>query len=223
MSFRQTRWLLRALIGSLWLGAAAAVGWAYVAGQTEREELVVATPRAASPTASEPREAVSFERLWDRPLRRPLVDPPPPPPPKPVVVTPPEPKPKPPPKPAPKPPPPPPKPEVELVGTIIEAERPLAILVDASGRIDMKGPGQEFDLRPGGVTLKSVDDRSAVVMFRDQETTLTMADERPRSRAGKTEGKANRRRSREPRPTQPPPQPRVSPTDILKMRRGMGG
>jgi len=81
--------------------------------------------RAAGTTAVEsPRpELVAFEPYWERPLRRPLFDPPP------VVETPPA-------------PPPPPPLNLRLVGTILEPGRAVAVLANAAGKIEMKAVGQ---------------------------------------------------------------------------------
>ena len=209
MSLRQTRWLLRGLIVLLWTAAAAAIVGSLVRDESAREPLVVATAEPATLVDGSTPEVADLSAVWSRPLRGPLVDPPPPKPrPKPVapvVVAP-----KPPPAPKPKPPPPPPpKPDVTLVGTIIEADRPLAILSDATGRIDMKGPGQEFALEPPGVRLKSVDDASAVVTYRDHDTRLKLAG---------AAAKPKETRGARPRPSRSQP---TAPADILKMRRRM--
>lgn len=96
-------------------------------------------------------------------LRRPLHDPPAAPP---VVA-----------KPVPPPvTPPTPKPALQLVlvGTVIDADRRLAILADSSGKVDIKGIGESLELEPAGIWVREIDAERVSVEFHGTRSDVTL-------------------------------------------------
>ena len=192
--------------------AAGTVAWVWVeAGATPREAVALKSPARATATASDDGPEDPAGDLtgdwWSRPLRGPLVDPPP----VVAVAPPPQPPPKPmsQPQPAPRPTPKPvakPDPKLKLVGTIVEDGRPVAIAMDAEGTIDLKRPGQQFDLKPEGVTLKSVRKGAIVVSYQnaDRELTLPGVERVPQVRSKKSSRRLILRGSRRPVVSQTP-------------------
>lgn len=92
-------------------------------------------------------------------------------------------RPKPPPKPAPKPvvnrtprPAPVKKPKLDwtLTGTIIQADRSVAILTDATGKTDIRGTGEEVELTPAGILIRSIKSDKVTLDIRGNETTLRL-------------------------------------------------
>jgi len=185
MPLRQTRLLLR-LTTLLFAAATVAVVW-WVWPSVDETSPTHMTEQVGEPLAETAAETTTiatadFDALWDRPLRRPLYDPPPPPQPAPVVKRP---------KPAPRKteprPSPPPKLDMRLVGTILESGRSMAIVADAAGKIDLKGAGETLDLEPEGVRVESINAESVTVSHngREQMLKITKAGKASRSRQKK--------------------------------------
>ena len=143
MSVQRTRWLLRAGAATLLVSSIVVVAWAFQDPSAAADE--AATPVAvrrqqAQLVRSPPLE--EFAKVWRKELRRPLYDPPPPP----QEEQPKEKK----------------DPSrkknrrgnaerqggLQLVGTMVEGGRSLAIFTDASGKIDLKGVGETLELSP---------------------------------------------------------------------------
>ena len=94
------------------------------------------------------------------------------------------------PKPAPKPPPrkvvPPPvrKPQPApprkakldwtLVGTIINGDNSLAILSDATGKVDIRRVGETVELEPEGVSVQSIDAQAVTLEVAGSPSTLKL-------------------------------------------------
>ncbi|QEG02835.1 hypothetical protein Mal15_69560 [Stieleria maiorica] len=100
-------------------------------------------------------------------LLQPLYDPPKPPPPKPQ------------PKPQPvvvRNPPAPRAPRLDwtLTGTIIDADRSVAILTDASGKTDIRAAGEVVELSPAGVLVRKIDSQKVTLELRGTESTLRL-------------------------------------------------
>ena len=184
MTLRQTRWLLRGVAASCVLAAVALVAWAWDVDASSGAAVALART-VPPPEASQPSRALDpGSPTWRTTLRRPLVDPPPRP-----VEPPPVAMPKPKPKPvakrrpvvkraAPKPIAKPALPPLgfELVGTILEADRAVAIVSDASGAIDLRKPGETFELDPPGVRLDDVTATAARVRLGNRRETLVLAN-----------------------------------------------
>ncbi|WP_182866113.1 hypothetical protein [Stieleria mannarensis] len=121
-------------------------------------------------------------------LLRPLYDPPKPPPP----------------KPQPKPesvvernPPPARAPRLDwtLTGTIIDADRSVAILTDATGKTDIRAAGELVELLPAGVLVRTIDSQKVTLELRGTESTLRL---KPSFQSGGAANpdRQNRRRNR---------------------------
>ena len=185
MTLRQQRFALYLASVAVCVTAVATVGWLVTRSPGNESSLAVVertVPLAevdAGPAASPSIDPT----VWQVRLRQPLVDPPPVDP-TPVVVTP-EPVSPPTPvavtiKPAAKPKPP--KPQAPplgfvLVGTILEADRPVAIVEDAAGTVDLRKPGETFELDPGGVYLSAVGEQTASVVWNGKARTLRLDDD----------------------------------------------
>lgn len=117
---------------------------------------------------------------------RPLYDPPAPPPkpePKPVVVR--------------KQPAPPKKANLDwtLNGTIIDSDRSVAILTDASGKTDIRRAGEKVELSPPGVLVRRIDSDRVTLELRGSESTLRL-QQSFQSGGGADTDRSNRRRNR---------------------------
>jgi len=135
------------LVWGLWLPAVVeAPSWAATAPTLARQATAVSASRPA---------LEHFAAWWDRPLRPPLFDPPP------VVETPPA-------------PPPPPPLAVRLVGTILEPGRPVAILVNAAGKIEMKSIGQTAGDPAQPAEILEVHRERVVVRYAGERRELTL-------------------------------------------------
>ncbi len=190
METRRLRLILRAGAGLLGLGSLASAWWAWMYHPSDDVAVAVTSPRSSTltvETAPASRTLDDFADVWSRPYQRPLVDPPPP---APVPL----------PKPAapvrqapqPVPPPAPPDPQVQLVGTIIEQGRSIAIITDQTGKIDMKGEGETLNLSPGDIRIDRIDSQEVAVTYCGHQLTLTMQKS---SSAPKPKGK-NRQQGR---------------------------
>lgn len=89
----------------------------------------------------------SFESAWQKPLRRPLVDPPPA-----VAAEPVK----------------PPRPLIRLVGTIVDDRRPRGIFLVGLNGMELRGPGE----KAGGADVVRIDDNSAVLRLNGEEFTV---------------------------------------------------
>jgi type II secretory pathway component PulC len=96
-----------------------------------------------------------FEPLCRRPLRRPLYDPPPKAKPAPVVV-------------AQKPPPL----NVRLVGTALEPDHSMAMLLTSRGTIEMKAVGDKLDDTPDSAELTSIEQDRVTLRYHGQTVRL---------------------------------------------------
>lgn len=191
MDLNLQRRLLYIAAAALLIGGGGAVVWAI-------SDLPEWTSHAEGMVADSPRlPAVDRDAAGDRsdgvdfslPLQRTLYDPPPPPPkpkPKPVAVKQPSP-----------PPPRPPRLDWTLVGTIIDAERRVAILADASGKTDIRAAGETVELLPAGVSVRSVDSDTVILEHRGSTSTLRLKQAFQGAGAGSNENRpAARRRNR---------------------------
>lgn len=188
----QRRLLYGAASGCVFVGAVA-VAWSLgdVPGPEPASPANALRPQpgqtiAATDTAS-PATARTQVDL-SLPLQQTLYDPPPPPP-----------KPKPTPKPAvvrkPKPSPPPAlRLDWTLLGTIIESKRRVAILVDASGKTDIRAIGEKVELAPGGVLVRNIDSETVTLEHRGSRSTLRL--KRDFNGGNGQQPRAGRRRNR---------------------------
>jgi hypothetical protein len=99
---------------------------------------------------------LDFEEIAERRLLRPLFDPPPAP--LPEVV----------------PPPPPPPLEVKLLGTIVNPQRPQAILRTQQGDVVFKGIGDSIEGTSPEAVIKVISKGSIEVHRGDHRDTLTI-------------------------------------------------
>jgi type II secretory pathway component PulC len=121
------------------------------------------------------------------PLQRPLVDPPePPPPPRPSPVV----------KRPPKPPVKKTNLDWTLTGTIIDADRSVAILTDAAGKTDIRGTGEEVELSPPGVLVRSIASDAVTLEVRGRESTLRLEQSFGPDRGNDDGARQGRRRNR---------------------------
>jgi hypothetical protein len=116
-----------------------------------------------------------------------------------------------PPTPAPKPPPTPPprvesKPRLDLrlVGTIINADRSVAIVSDASGNLDVKGRGETLELSPPGITIDAIDSQAITLSYQGRQSTIEL-DRTGGTSGGTGGGDAMGRPNGN--PMEPPPNP----------------
>ena len=128
----------------------------------------------------------SNEQITGKSLRGPLYDPPPPPPPRP----------EPPPKRVETPKPPSiPRLDVTLVGTIIEADKSLAIIEDASGEFDIKGIGEPLELTPQGIVVEQIDSEQVILNYQGQKSTVMLDQTSKKKTSGGSNRNMNRRRN----------------------------
>ena len=167
MNVQRKRLLLRAAAMILLVLSGAVLVWAFqgpaaVIDQADDLALKGSAVRTAKLVGSPPLE--EFAKVWRKPLRRPLYDPPP----------------------APKEPKRKEKKDptkqrrkannraaagVQLVGTMVEDGRSLAVFMNSSGKIDLKGVGESLELAPG-MRVDRVDLTQVVVTNQGQQTTL---------------------------------------------------
>ncbi len=168
MNVTTQRRCLGMLAAGLLAGSVGAVGWSVSGIPTELEAASPSqsmTPPTEVPiptTSSPPDESFAARRL-----RQPLYDPPAP-----------APTPAPPKTPAPRvveaPPPRPPKLDVTLVGTLIESDKRLAIVADASGEFDVKGIGENLELSPLGITVEKIESERVTLRYQGRESTIEL-------------------------------------------------
>ena len=161
MHARRAKTWLRIAGGGLLASAGAALAWGLfcpLSGQeqSERGPTVKSesrdgkAQRTAMPTLAE------FEPLCRRPLRRPLYDPPPKAKPAAVVV-------------APKPPPPL---AVRLLGTAVEPDHSMAMLLTARGTIEMKAVGDKLDDMPDAAEVTKIEQDCVTLRYHGQTVRL---------------------------------------------------
>lgn len=169
MQIRHKRWLLYGASMVLWTLSAALVVWACQSPPTPpREMRPVPVRPAPSPQSSLTRSPPlqDFAPLWDRRLRRPLVDPP-------LAETNAQQK----------------APAgqnrrgrkrktaggLRLVGTMLDAERSLAVFVNGRGDIDLKGVGETLDLAPG-TRVEQIELTQVTLADGDNRTILELSE-----------------------------------------------
>lgn len=185
MDITTQRRFLTGAAGGLLVGTAAAIGWSLSGIDTPSPLSDVGQQGRVQPATPAIVKSQSFEqRMAARPLRAPLYDPPPAPVPtkeQPVPAAPPQ-----------------PQLDLTLVGTIIEENRSIAILSDASGQFDVKGIGESLELTPPGVTVESIESEQVTLQFQDGESVESVVVQLDRSlkKSGKTPRGNNRRRNR---------------------------
>ncbi len=147
MSFRRVRFSLPLITVAFGIASVAVIAWAI---RWPYDRRALATAATATPGRGDrPAEASAlplskFEPIWKLDLRRPLADTLAPAPATTPAVA------------AARTPPP----GMKLAGTIIEPERSLALLVGASGKVELKSIGDRFagaevlQIDPGAVTLQ---------------------------------------------------------------------
>ena len=161
MHARRAKTWLRIAGGGLLASAGTALAWGVfcpISEQEQSEHGPIARSgihdgknlRAAMPTLAE------FEPLCRRPLRRPLYDPPPKAKPAPVVV-------------APKPPPPL---SVRLLGTAVEPDHSMAMLLTARGTIEMKAVGDKLDDMPDAAEVTKIEQDCVTLRYHGQTVRL---------------------------------------------------
>jgi hypothetical protein len=132
----------------------AVVVWAgtttYVARSTAVGQGPVAGSAAARPDGIRELTCQDFAKLYQRPLRRPLYDPPPP---KPVVQQ-------------------PPALRVELLGTILEEANSMAIVRSEKGDVQYKGVGDAVG--PAGATANIVEIGSNSIIVEREKQRITL-------------------------------------------------
>jgi hypothetical protein len=164
MDIAAQRRCLNAIAGGLWLCTCGAAAWSLRAIDAGNPGLMSQLRQAAPPRGVEPIRSRAIEpAVLARSLRGPLYDPPPDTP-SPV------------PQPRPVPPAPPTRPDLDvtLVGTIIEAERSLAILADPSGKFDIKTVGQSLELSPAGIIVESIEAERVTLRYQGRQTTVQL-------------------------------------------------
>lgn len=170
MDLTLQRRLLYGAAGGCLLIAAATVVWSLGSlpdsQSVLRPRVAAADDKAATETNG---DAVEGDRAGvdlALPLQQTLYDPPPPP----------KAKPKPQPKPAVvrRPTPPPVRLDWTLLGTIIEPQRRVAILSDATGKTDIRAVGEKVDLKPAGVLVHQVDSEAVTLELRGSRSTLRL-------------------------------------------------
>ena len=176
MNVQKTRLLLRAVAITLLLISVAVVAWAVRSPHERIGQGGDSAParragtRKAKLVSSPPLEDLAG--VWGKELRRPLYDPPK----------------------APKKTVPSDKKEskkkrrgggngseggLRLVGTMLEDGRSLAVFMNASGEIDLKGVGETLELAPG-TRLDRIDPTEVTVSIQGRATTFRLPDTRVR-------------------------------------------
>jgi hypothetical protein len=160
MHARRAKTWLRIAAGGLLASAGAALAWGVfcpIAEQEPSEQRPMA--RSGSHDGKDHRTAMptlaQFEPLCRRPLRRPLYDPPPKTKSAPVVVA--------------KTPPPL---NVRLVGTALEPDHSMAMLLTSCGTIEMKSVGDKLDDTPDSAELTSIEQDRVTLRYHGQTVRL---------------------------------------------------
>lgn len=81
--------------------------------------------------------------------------------------------------PRPQPPPQPRTPPVarlnlRLVGTIIDADRSVAIVSDSSGKLDVKSRGETLELSPAGITIDAITSQAVTLTYQGRQSTIQL-------------------------------------------------
>lgn len=98
--------------------------------------------------------ALNFQKSWESPLRRPLFDPPPPPPPKLVEK-------------------PPPRPiAAQLLATMIEPKKSMAMIRLSTGEVVFRKLGDELGAADQGAKITAIEAGTIKVVRDQQETSL---------------------------------------------------
>jgi hypothetical protein len=87
--------------------------------------------------------------------------------------------------------------DLQLLGTIVEFDRSLAIVADATGAIDQKRIGDTLDLRPPGIVIEAIQSGEVVVSHRGKRLTFRIAADSSTSTtkpAGKSRNRNKQRR-----------------------------
>ena len=147
------------------------------------------TPNRAAARSSDQHDSNTDTADYSLSMQKPLYDPPKPTPkptrPKPVVV-------------ARQPKPPkvkPPRLDWTLEGTLIDSDRSVAILTDASGKTDIRRMGESVDLSPPGVLVRRIESDAVTLETSSGNSTLRLQQSFATGASGKQD-RAGRRRNR---------------------------
>lgn len=163
---RQLRIVLTGTSVLFWLGALGAVYWAWRSPMPRVSRVAMAVRQRPTALPSSSLEVASLEPLLNKRLRRPLYDPPPPS--KPTVA----------------------KtdrakknrqrraapPDVQLIGTVLEEGRSVAILMDRQGQIELKESGQTLQTVIPGAKVTQVTRNEVHLDYRGQSMILRMEE-----------------------------------------------
>ena len=86
-------------------------------------------------------------------------------------------------------------PKFKLVGTVIDSQSPVAILMDADGKTDAKGVGDPLNLTPKGVTIESIQAQQVTLRYLGKPTVLTMPKPSEAARNSQVSGPTPTKRS----------------------------
>lgn len=168
MNITTQRRCLNGLTAAMIAGACGGGYWAVSeidAGGTTSSARRDATIDASLPVDNDKQKPDSSVAM--RSLRGPLYDPPP------VAPRPPTPAPRPQPPPQPRTPPVA-RLDVRLVGTIIDADRSVAIVSDSSGKLDVKSRGETLELSPAGITIDAIDSQAVTLTYQGRQSTIQL-------------------------------------------------
>ncbi len=169
LSVRSLRLWLYLIAGLGVFGAAGMLVWAFrPIGDHDGTDLPLPRPRVHPARLAAVPAPDDFRQVLSRRLRRPLVDPPPPPPPKPS---------------APKKRSPlaglfarrPPRLDWRLVGTVTEAGRSVAVLIDRKGAVRVVAEGEALPA-PRNAVLRQVASDRVVVTVGGRQVTLELPE-----------------------------------------------
>lgn len=168
MNITTQRRCLNALTAAMIAGACGGGYWAV------SEIDVKASPSSAGPVVQmapvpmdSDNQQASNMSIAMRSLRGPLYDPPP------IASRPQTPPPRPPAPPQPRTPPVA-RLDVQLVGTIIDADRSVAIVSDASGKLDVKSRGETLELSPAGIIIDAIDSQAVTLTYQGRQSTIQL-------------------------------------------------
>ncbi|WP_197454884.1 type II secretion system protein N [Stieleria varia] len=167
MEITQQRRLLTGMAGALLLGAVAGGAWSFMPIPTElsgvdssgaQSSFVVAPPSQEPEPLNVDLELRLGSTLFDKPVAPPAA-PVETPKLKPPVVT--------------------PSPrknplELTLVGTLIQSGESVAMIADASGKVDVARAGQSLDLLPAGVVVQEIDSESVTLRYQGQDSVMRL-------------------------------------------------
>lgn len=177
MNITNQRRCLNALTAAMIAGACGGGYWA-VSKIDSPETTVDRRPaKKMQSVEDDASQYVSTSEMAMRSLRGPLYDPPP-------MAQ----RPTPPPQPPPQSPPrvePKARLDVRLVGTIINDDRSVAIVSDASGKLDVKSRGETLELSPAGIVIDTIDSQTVTLSYQGRQSTIEL------DRTGTTGGNVN--------------------------------